>query len=80
MLNAKKKPITLQSLPLWRLLVMADDAERWGDAPQVRVVSRIIKERLREQQGGARNAREGKAPAIDARRNRQTTESETVTP
>jgi hypothetical protein len=57
------KPITLQSLPLWRLLVMLDDAERWGDAPQVRVVSRIVQERLREEQRGARNTRERKAPA-----------------
>jgi hypothetical protein len=57
------KPITLQSLPLWRLIVLLDDAERWGDAPQMRVLSRIVKERLREDQGAVGKAKDRGAPA-----------------
>jgi len=38
--------IRLQDMPLWRLIVLLDDAERWGDLPQIRVLSRIIQERL----------------------------------
>jgi len=42
----------LADLPLWRLLVALDDAERAAgpDSPTVRVLARAVKERLRGEQ------------------------------
>ena len=41
----------LESLPLWRLLVELDDAERsfGADSTTVRVLARLVQERLRGQ-------------------------------
>jgi hypothetical protein len=40
----------LSDLPLWRLLVALDDAERVAgpDSPTARVLARVVKERLRD--------------------------------
>jgi len=43
-------PTRLSDLPLWRLLVALDDAERavGPDAPTTRVLARAVQERLRQ--------------------------------
>ena len=56
----------LSDLPLWRLLVALDDAERicGPDSPTARTLARTIRERLRQEgsnlpmpgKGGARHA------------------------
>ena len=47
-----KEP-TLEKLPLWRLLGMLDDAERHGDVPAARLLSRIVRQRLRTSEPAA---------------------------
>ena len=43
-------PLRLSELPLWRLLVALDDAERVAGAnsPTARVLARAVQERLRQ--------------------------------
>lgn len=43
-------PRRLSDLPLWRLLVALDDAERTvgADSPTARVLARTVQERLRQ--------------------------------
>jgi hypothetical protein len=43
-------PLRLSDLPLWRLLVALDDAERTSgpDSSTVRVLARVVSDRLRE--------------------------------
>jgi hypothetical protein len=60
-MNAKTPSNRLNDLPLWRLLVALDDAERTAgpDSPTARVLARTIQERLQgerhkpERQGGS---------------------------
>jgi hypothetical protein len=44
-------PQTLNDLPLWRLFVMLDDAERvaGSDSETARVLARVIRERLHQE-------------------------------
>jgi hypothetical protein len=42
------QPIRLDDLPLWRLIVMLDDAERTRQTDQIGLLARIIQIRLRE--------------------------------
>jgi hypothetical protein len=46
------EPRRLRDLPLWRLLVALDDAERTTgpNSPTTRVLARHVRERLREDQ------------------------------
>ena len=50
-MNATSPHLSLSDLPLWRLLVALDDAERTvgADSPTARTLARAIQERLREQ-------------------------------
>ena len=50
----------LSDLPLWRLLVALDDAERsFGpDSPDARVLARTIRERLRQERPEPANRQE----------------------
>ncbi len=52
---ASSIPCKLRDLPLWRLLVLLDDAEREAgpDSPTVKVIARIVQERLRKQHSRA---------------------------
>jgi hypothetical protein len=58
MRRATNSPHRLTDLPLWRLIVALDDAERTAgpDSPTARVLARAIQERLR--QGRARPGEE----------------------
>jgi hypothetical protein len=49
-------PLRLSDLPLWRLLVALDDAERAAGpgSPTVRVLARAVQERLRQEPPGHR--------------------------
>ncbi len=46
-MDAVASPNRLDSLPLWRLLGMLDDAERIADTSTARLLVRVIRERLR---------------------------------
>jgi hypothetical protein len=41
------RPTRLDDLPLWRLIVMLDDAERTRQADQIALLTRVIQARLR---------------------------------
>jgi hypothetical protein len=49
-MNATTSPPSLSDLPLWRLLVALDDAERLAgpDSESVRALARAVQERLRD--------------------------------
>jgi hypothetical protein len=53
-------PTHLSELPLWRLIVALDDAERTvgTDSPTARVLARAIQDRLRTQRGDRHLTRE----------------------
>jgi hypothetical protein len=55
---ASSIPSRLPDLPLWRLLVLLDDAEREAgpDSPTVKVIARIVKERLQNERSPASDA------------------------
>jgi hypothetical protein len=49
-MNANPPQLNLSDLPLWRLLVALDDAERTAgpDSPTARTLARAVQERLRQ--------------------------------
>jgi hypothetical protein len=60
---AKPPYLRLNDLPLWRLLVALDDAERIAgpDSPTAQAIARVVRERLRQEPDEVRSA--GKEPA-----------------
>jgi hypothetical protein len=56
--------LRLSDLPLWRLLVALDDAERVAgpDSPTARALARAIQERLRRSPDEAPSRKESEAP------------------
>lgn len=63
-MNQSPIHMRLIDLPLWRLLVALDDAERVAgpDSGTVRVLARAIQERLRREGGWPANRQEEAAP------------------
>jgi hypothetical protein len=57
----KNPPATLQDLPLWRLIVALDDAERMvgADSSTVRVLAHAIQDRLQQERPDSRPLPEG---------------------
>ena len=60
-MNAALSHSRLHDLLLWRLLVLLDDAEREAgpDSPTVKVIARVVQERLRKHPSDADAARQG---------------------
>jgi hypothetical protein len=50
-MNATPPHLSLDDLPLWRLLVALDDAERavGQDSPTARALARAVREKLRQE-------------------------------
>lgn len=57
-MHARYQPLQLHDLPLWRLLVALDDAERTvgPDSPTARALARVIRERLHGRAEATRHA------------------------
>ena len=53
------RPLRLTDLPLWRLLVALDDAERFGgpDSPTARALARALQDRLRSRRKNTKSVR-----------------------
>ena len=51
-------PCRLRDLPLWRLLVLLDDAERevGPDSPTVKLIARVVKDRPKKERTHADDA------------------------
>ena len=61
MSHATRSPQSLNDLPLWRLIVLLDDAERTvgPGSPTARVLARAFHDRLRQERQAPANRHKG---------------------
>lgn len=59
-MNPANRPARLSDLPLWRLIVMLDDAERTlgADSETTRTLARVVRERVGSEGGVATTPRQ----------------------